>query len=75
MGAFERVDLRVALVPEAGNWEVAVYGQDLTDNRVQYGAQPDTFSKSNDLTIYDATGITRERGSRYGINLTYRFGN
>ncbi len=75
VGAFERVDLRVALVPEAGNWEVAVYGQDLTDNRVQYGAQPDTFSKSNDLTIYDATGITRERGSRYGINLTYRFGN
>jgi outer membrane receptor protein involved in Fe transport len=75
VGGFERIDLRVALVPETGNWEVALYGQDLTDKRVKYGAQPDTFSKSNDLTIYDATGVTRERGTRYGISLLYRFGN
>ncbi len=75
IGAYERIDARVALVPAAGNWEFALYGRDLTDTRLVVGSSPDFQHKSLDPTRYDSGGIARERGRRYGAQVTFRFGN
>ena len=72
--SFERVDLRIGLAPRDGRWEAALYGRDLTDERLTLGAQPDFQHKSADPTLYDAFGNTRERGRRYGIQFNYNFG-
>jgi iron complex outermembrane receptor protein len=74
VGSFERVDLRVGIAPMGGRWEAALYGRDITDVRLQTGAQPDFQHKSSDPTLYDAFGVTQERGRRYGIQFNYRFG-
>lgn len=75
IGSFERIDARISLVPAAGNWEVALYGRDLTDTRLVLGNTPDFQHKSLDPARYDSGGIARERGRRYGAQLTWRFGN
>src|SRR5688572_6883526 len=72
--SFERVDLRFALAPQNGRWEAAIYGRDLTDERLTIGSQPDFQHKTSDPTLYDAFGNTRERGRRYGIQFNYNFG-
>jgi iron complex outermembrane recepter protein len=74
VGSFERVDLRLGLTPTNGNWEVALYGRDVTDERLTVGSQPDFQQKTSDPTLYDAFGNTRERGARYGAQFSYRFG-
>jgi outer membrane receptor protein involved in Fe transport len=74
VGSFERVDLRVAVAPRDGRWEAAIYGRDLTDERLTVGGQPDFQHKSADPTLYDAFGNTRERGRRYGVQFNYNFG-
>ena len=70
--SWERVDLRLALAPSAGKWEVAVYGRDVTDERRQHMDAFEFLSKSLD-TIYDANGVGRERGARFGAQLSYSF--
>jgi iron complex outermembrane recepter protein len=72
--SFERVDLRIGLAPQRGRWEAAIYGRDLTDERLTVGGQPDFQHKTRDVTLYDAFGNTRERGRRYGIQFNYNFG-
>jgi iron complex outermembrane receptor protein len=72
--SFERVDLRFGLAPQNGRWEAAIYGRDLTDERLTLGSQPDFQHKTSDPTLYDAFGNTRERGRRYGIQFNYNFG-
>jgi outer membrane receptor protein involved in Fe transport len=74
VGSFERVDVRVGLSPSDGRWEAAIYGRDVTDERLTVGGQPDFQHKTSDPTLYDAFGNTRERGSRYGIQFNYNFG-
>jgi len=74
VGSFERVDVRVGLRPRDGNWEAAIYGRDLTDERLTVGSQPDFQHKTTDPTLYDAFGNTRERGRRYGVQFSYDFG-
>jgi len=74
VGSFERVDVRVGLSPSDGRWEAAIYGRDVTDERLTVGGQPDFQHKTTDATLYDAFGNTRERGSRYGIQFNYNFG-
>jgi outer membrane receptor protein involved in Fe transport len=74
VGSFERVDLRIGLAPREGRWEAAIYGRDLTDERLTVGGQPDFQHKTLDPTMYDAFGNTRERGRRYGIQFNYNFG-
>lgn len=73
-GSFERVDLRVGLAPRDGRWEAALYGRDLTNTRMVVAGQGDFQSKSADPTIFDAFGVVRERGRRYGIQFNYDFG-
>ncbi len=72
--SFERVDFRIGLAPQGGRWEAAIYGRDLTDERLTVGSQPDFQHKTRDVTLYDAFGNTRERGRRYGIQFNYNFG-
>jgi iron complex outermembrane recepter protein len=74
VGSFERVDLRVGLRPSDGRWEAAIYGRDLTDERLTVGGQPDFQHKTTDPTLYDGFGNTRERGRRYGVQFSYNFG-
>jgi outer membrane receptor protein involved in Fe transport len=74
VGSFERVDLRIGLAPSSGRWEAAVYGRDLTDERLYTGNVPDFQSKSLDPALYDAFGIIQERGRRYGVQFSYNFG-
>jgi hypothetical protein len=38
------------------------------------GGQPDFQHKTADPTLYDAFGVTRERGRRYGIQFNYDLG-
>jgi hypothetical protein len=71
---YDRIDLRFALAPADGNWEIALYGRDVTDERVTIGWAPDFQHKSTAL-IYDAGGIARERGARWGIQGNYFFGD
>ena len=51
IGGFNRVDLRVGLAPMGGRWEAAIYGRDLTDERLQTGGQPDFQHKTSDPTL------------------------
>jgi outer membrane receptor protein involved in Fe transport len=71
---YDRIDLRFALAPTDGNWEIAVYGRDVTDERVTIGWAPD-FQHKSTAPIYDAGGIARERGARWGIQGNYFFGD
>ncbi len=71
--SFERVDLRIGLGPRDGRWVAALYGRDLTDERLTVGSQPDFQHKTSDPTLYDAFGNTRERGRRYGVQFNYNF--
>jgi len=70
--SWERIDVRLALAPLDGNWELALYGRDITDERRQTHDAFEFLSKSYDL-IYDAGGVGRERGSRYGVQFRYTF--
>jgi iron complex outermembrane recepter protein len=74
-GSWQRVDFRFAVAPERGNWEVALYGRDVTDERPAATGPGDFQSKSRDQTVYDAGSIGRERGARYGVQLNYFFGS
>ena len=69
---WSRIDLRIAVVPMDGNWEVAVYGRDVTDERRQHTNAFSFLSRSL-APVFDAGGIGRERGARYGVQLRYFF--
>ena len=70
--SWERLDLRLAITPPDGKWEVAAYGRDVTDERRQHMDAFEFLSKSLDV-IYDANGVGRERGARFGVQLSYSF--
>jgi len=74
-GSWQRLDLRFAIAPVQGNWEIAFYGRDVTDERVASAGPASFQSKSRDQTIYDAGSLGRERGARYGVQLNYLLGN
>ena len=64
---WHRLDLRLAIAPENGQWEVALYGRDVTDERRTNSNSFRFLSGSRDL-IHDAGGPGRERGARYGCS-------
>ena len=72
VGSWERVDLRLAIAPPDAKWEVAIYGRDLTDERLQHSDAFEFLSKSQDL-IFDANGVGRERGTRVGAQVRFFF--
>lgn len=75
VGSSHRLDVRLAISPADRNWEVALYGRDITDERVQTGGAFDLMQHSTDLTVYDGGGIQRARGARWGLQGSYFFGN
>ena len=68
-----RIDARFAIRPVDGNWEIAVYGDDLTDRRLVRAGALSVFSKTK-AKDFDASGIGRERGRRIGVQYSYNFG-
>jgi|TARA_B110000902_G_scaffold113567_1_gene133797 outer membrane receptor protein involved in Fe transport len=70
--SWERIDLRIAVTPFDGQWKVAFYGRDVTDERLQHNDAYEFLSTSADL-VFDANGVGRERGARYGVQLSYSF--
>ena len=73
---FQRVDLRFAVAPVDGNWEVALYGRDLTQELgLKIGGGGRTFQSRTRAPDYDAGGVTYERGRRYGLQFSYFMGN
>jgi outer membrane receptor protein involved in Fe transport len=69
-----RLDVRFAVAPDDGNWQVALYARDLTDERVAYGSGVRNFQSRTRLIDYDAGAYTADRGRRVGIQLNYFFG-
>lgn len=64
---FEKINLRVALRPIDGDWEVAAYGRNITDTKTV-----------NTLSDGVANGPTEQsfssnRGESYGMQFSYRF--
>ena len=70
--SWERLDLRLAIAPPDGNWEVAAYGRDVTDEQRQHMDAFEFLSTSLDV-VHDANGVGRERGARFGVQLSYSF--
>ena len=69
---WHRLDLRLAIAPGNGQWEVALYGRDVTDEQRTISNAFQFLSKSRDL-VFDGGGPGRDRGARYGVQLSYLF--
>ena len=75
-----RLDLRVALAPERGNWEVALYARDLTDEAAHVGGLQSGFfsttigTSNSDVHLYGVSGKRFERGRRVGLQASYFLG-
>ncbi|MBN1240819.1 MAG: TonB-dependent receptor [Gammaproteobacteria bacterium] len=70
-----RFDVRLGFSPPDSNWEVALYGRDITDQRLVVAGASDFQQKSNDRLSHNGGGIARDRGARWGIQATYFLGN
>ena len=71
---WHRLDARFAVGPRDGNWQLALYGRDLTDERVAYGAGLNNFQSRTGLLDHDAGSYTADRGRRVGVQFNYFFG-
>jgi iron complex outermembrane receptor protein len=75
-----RFDLRVGFMPPSGNWELAVYGRDLTDEAAHVGGLQSGFfsqtigTSNSDVHLYGVGGQRFERGRRWGVQASYFFG-
>lgn len=75
-----RIDLRVSLTPPSGNWELALYGRDITDEAAHVGGLQSGFfnqtlgTSDSDLHLYGVGGRRFERGARWGLQANYFFG-
>ena len=73
---WERVDLRFAIAPADADWEFAVYGRNVTDNRRFAGfSSGDFMSRSRDLIFDGGDYVAFERERRFGLQFNYFFGN
>ncbi len=71
---WHRLDARFGVGPEEGNWQIALYARDLTDERVPYGVGVRNFQSRTRRIDYDAGAYTADRGRRVGIQFNYFFG-
>ena len=64
---WERIDVRFAFAPRNADWEVAIYGRNITDNRKYHGSSAGDFmSRSTDIIFDGGTTTAFERERRYG---------
>ena len=75
-----RFDLRAALTPPGGRWELALYARDLTDEAAHVGGLQSGFfsttagTSSSDIHLYGVGGQRFERGRRVGLQASYFLG-
>jgi outer membrane receptor protein involved in Fe transport len=75
-----RIDLRFAVAAPSGNWELALYGRDVTDEEAHVGGLQSGFfnqtrgTTNSDLHLYGVGGRRFERGERWGLQASYLFG-
>jgi outer membrane receptor protein involved in Fe transport len=75
-----RFDLRVAIRPPTSQWELGIYGRDITDEAAHVGGlQSGFFNTTNgtslsEVHLYGPGGKRFERGARWGIQANYFFG-
>jgi outer membrane receptor protein involved in Fe transport len=75
-----RFDLRVSFMAPSEQWEIALYGRDITDEEAWVGGlQSGFFNTTNgtslsEVHLYGPGGKLFERGARWGIQANYFFG-
>jgi outer membrane receptor protein involved in Fe transport len=75
-----RFDLRLAIAPPSGDWELALYGRDITDEAAHVGGLQSGFfnqtrgTSLSDVHLYGVGGRRFERGARWGLQANYFFG-
>ena len=62
---WERINVRAALGPIDGNWEVSIFGRNITDNR-----RRNDYAVDGNATMYY---VTRQNGSDWGLAFRYNF--
>jgi outer membrane receptor protein involved in Fe transport len=72
--SWHRLDARFAVAPRDGDWQIALYARDLTDERIAYGAGVNNFQSRSLLIAHDAGSYTADRGRRVGVQFNYFFG-
>lgn len=72
---WERIDARLGIAPVAGNWEVALFGRNLTNDKKLYGATTNAGFVNRSLDrVFDGTGtIWGQKERYYGIQFNYGF--
>ncbi len=74
--AYWRIDTRVALTPENGPWELAIYGRNLTNTRVLLQSQSNFMATTSDpATLRDTWGPNLDFGMTFGAQVTYHLGS
>ena len=63
--SWESINVRAALRPVNGNWEVSLFGRNITDDRRTYDYAPD-----GNASLYY---VTRPKGSDWGLAYRYNF--
>ena len=64
-GPWERINVRAALRPINGNWDVSVFGRNVTDNR-----RTNDYAPDGNATLYY---VTRQYGADWGVAFRYNF--
>ena len=72
--SWHRLDVNFAVGPVDGNWEIGIYGRDLTDERVWIGAGANSFQHRTTTLTHNPGTVTAERGRRVGIQFNYYLG-
>ena len=62
---WERINVRAALRPINGNWDVSVFGRNVTDNR-----RTNDYAPDGNATLYY---VTRQYGADWGVAFRYNF--
>ncbi len=63
--SWKRINARAALRPIDGNWEVSLFGHNVTDNR-----RTGDYAPSGNAALYY---VTRQNGSDWGLAYRYNF--
>jgi hypothetical protein len=76
-----RFDMRVSFMPPSEQWEIAIYGRDITDEAAWVGGLQSGFfntttpgASNSEIHLYGPGGKRFERGARWGIQANYFIG-
>ncbi|HEY5567822.1 MAG TPA: TonB-dependent receptor [Gammaproteobacteria bacterium] len=76
-----RFDLRVSFMAPSEQWEIALYGRDITDEEAWVGGLQSGFfntttpgASNSEIHLYGPGGKRFERGARWGVQANYFFG-